>query len=109
MDKLLDYPTHDPHGHPIPNKLGYIKKIDKVLLFNLEDNLKGVCLGVKDTFAAFLKYLDKHKIALGTEITVLCREDFDSSMTIKIEEIKIAISQIEANNLYVEKNIFFKN
>ncbi len=103
LDKLLDYPTHDPHGDPIPDKSGDIKKTDKILLFNLADNAKGVCVGVKDTSSAFLKYLDKHKIALGSEITVLSREDFDDSMVIKIGDTSISISQTVANNLFVEK------
>jgi DtxR family Mn-dependent transcriptional regulator len=103
LDKLLDYPTHDPHGDPIPDKSGDIKKTDKILLFNLADNTKGVCVGVKDTSSAFLKYLDKHNIALGSEITVLSREDFDDSMVIKIGNTSISISQTVASNLFVEK------
>lgn len=103
LDKLLDYPTHDPHGDPIPDKSGDIKKTDKILLFNLADNAKGVCVGVKDTSSAFLKYLDKHNIALGSEITVLSREDFDGSMVIKIGDTSISISQTVASNLFVEK------
>lgn len=102
LDKLLDYPTHDPHGDPIPDKSGDIKKTDKILLFNLADNAKGVCVGVKDTSSAFLKYLDKHNIALGSEISVLSREDFDDSMVIKIGDTSISISQTVANNLFVE-------
>lgn len=101
LDKLLDYPTHDPHGDPIPDESGDIKKIDKILLFNLSETSKGVCVGVKDTSSAFLKYLDKHGIALGSEITVVSREDFDNSMVIKINNVTISISQIVANNLFV--------
>ncbi|XCF07923.1 metal-dependent transcriptional regulator [Tamlana crocina] len=101
LDKLLDYPTHDPHGDPIPDKSGDIKKSDKVLLFSLTENAKGVCVGVKDTSSAFLKYLDKHKIALGSEISVVSREDFDDSMVIKINGAEMSISQTVANNLFV--------
>ncbi len=104
LDKLLDYPTHDPHGDPIPDKNGDIKKTDKILLFNLAENAKGVCVGVKDTSSSFLKYLDKHKIALGSEITVVSREDFDDSMVIQINgTMTISISQAVANNLFVKE------
>lgn len=104
LDKLLDYPTHDPHGDPIPDKNGDIKKTDKSLLFNLAENAKGVCVGVKDTSSSFLKYLDKHKIALGSEITVVSREDFDDSMVIQINgTMTISISQAVANNLFVKE------
>lgn len=101
LDKLLDYPTHDPHGDPIPDKSGDIKKSDKVLLFSLAEKAKGVCVGVKDTSSAFLKYLDKHKIALGSEISVVSREDFDDSMVININGTEMSISQTVANNLFV--------
>ncbi|MEN3323930.1 metal-dependent transcriptional regulator [Mariniflexile soesokkakense] len=103
LDKLLDYPTHDPHGDPIPDKFGDIEKTDKILLFNLENNTKGVCVGVKDTSSIFLKYLDKQKIALGSEITILSREDFDDSMVIKIGDTSMSISQTVASNLFVKK------
>lgn len=104
LDKLLDFPTHDPHGDPIPDKNGDIKKTDKILLFNLTENSKGVCVGVKDTSSSFLKYLDKHKIALGSEITVVSREDFDDSMVIQINGVTtMSISQAVANNLFVKE------
>ncbi|MCH4552006.1 MULTISPECIES: metal-dependent transcriptional regulator [Aestuariibaculum] len=104
LDKLLDFPTHDPHGDPIPDKNGDIKKTDKILLFNLAENNKGVCVGVKDTSSSFLKYLDKHKIALGSEITVVSREDFDDSMVIQINGVTtMSISQAVANNLFVKE------
>jgi DtxR family Mn-dependent transcriptional regulator len=40
---------------------------------------------------------------LGSEITVLSREDFDDSMVIKIGDTSMSISQTVANNLFVEK------
>ncbi|APY11123.1 iron-dependent repressor [Seonamhaeicola sp. S2-3] len=101
LDKLLDYPTHDPHGDPIPDKSGEIKKSNKVLLFTLPENTKGVCVGVKDTSPTFLKYLDKHKIALGSEIKVISREDYDDSMVIEIKGETKTISQAVASNLFV--------
>nr|WP_233164186.1 metal-dependent transcriptional regulator [Snuella sedimenti] len=103
LDKLLDYPTHDPHGDPIPDKSGDIKKTDKTLLFNLDENAKGICVGVKDTSSAFLKYLDKYNIALGSKITVLSKEAFDDSMVIQIGETTINISQVVANNLFIKE------
>ena len=105
LDKLLDYPTSDPHGDPIPDKFGDIKKTDKSLLFSLNENALGVCVGVKDSSTAFLKYLDNHNIALGSEIKVMSKEDFDGSMVIQINGVSMSISQTVANNLFVkEKN-----
>lgn len=103
LDKLLDYPTSDPHGDPIPDKHGDIKKTDKTLLFSLAENALGVCVGVKDSSTAFLKYLDHNKIALGSEIKVISKEDFDGSMVIQINGTSLSISQAVANNLFVKE------
>ena len=104
IDAFLGYPERDPHGDPIPDKDGNINFFEKSLLATLEVNKKAVCVGVKDTSSDFLRYLDKQKIALGKEIMVLEKENFDNSMRIKIDENEFTISQQIANNIYI-KNI----
>ena len=42
LDALLGFPTHDPHGDPIPDKNGNLKTIDKSLLSTLSKNEKGI-------------------------------------------------------------------
>ena len=103
IDALLGFPTHDPHGDPIPDKDGNLKIIDKSLLSTLSKNESGVCVGVDDSSSDFLKFLDKKGITLGKQITVLEREDFDDSLSILIEEKKLSISNKIANNLYIQK------
>ncbi|MGG7035195.1 MAG: metal-dependent transcriptional regulator [Flavobacterium sp.] len=102
LDEFLDFPTEDPHGDPIPDALGQIKKIEKQLLSDLAENQKGICVGVKDTSAEFLKYLDKQKIALGSSIEILGKESFDLSLKIKVDETEITISNKIASNLFVK-------
>jgi DtxR family Mn-dependent transcriptional regulator len=57
---------------------------------------------VKDSSPTFLQYLDKHKIALGSMIEVINKEQFDLSLTIRIIDKEFLISQKIANNLYVK-------
>ncbi|MEM7484351.1 MAG: metal-dependent transcriptional regulator [Bacteroidota bacterium] len=104
IDELLDFPKYDPHGDPIPTKDGVFLERDKQLLSELPIKTKGVCVGVKDTSSAFLKFLDKYNIALGKTIEVLEREDFDESLHIKMEGKELQISHQIASNLYVKKN-----
>src|SRR6478609_2981477 len=54
LDEFLDFPTEDPHGDPIPDAQGRIKKVEKHLLSELDESQKGICVGVKDTSAEFL-------------------------------------------------------
>jgi len=102
LDEFLDFPTEDPHGDPIPDAQGRIKKIEKHLLSDLSENQKGICVGVKDTSTEFLKYLDKQQIALGSEIEILGKETFDLSLKIRVNGTELTISNKIASNLFVK-------
>ena len=71
LDDFLGNPTEDPHGDPIPDAQGKITKIEKLLLSELAESETAICVGVKDSSADFLQYLNKQKIALGAVIKVL--------------------------------------
>ena len=102
LDDFLGNPTEDPHGDPIPDAKGKILKIEKLLLSELNENQIGICVGVKDSSAEFLKYLDKNKIALGISIKVNAIEAFDLSLNVKINEIDFIISKKIAENIFVK-------
>ena len=102
LDDFLGNPTEDPHGDPIPNANGQIVAIEKQLLSELAENQIGICVGVKDSSAEFLKYLDKQEIALGSKIEIMAKESFDLSTKIKVNGKELTISNKIANNLYVK-------
>ena len=86
VDELLGYPTHDPHGSPIPDKHGHIE-IQK--LKKLSECKSGDLVTLKalaNTSEEFLKYLTQKELSLGTDIEVLEVESFDNSMTIKYSD-----------------------
>ena len=103
LDALLGFPTHDPHGDPIPDKDGNVNTVDKILLSTFNKDESGVCVGVNDSSSEFLRFLDKKKITLGKKITVIEKEDFDDSLSIEIDGEKLSISKKIANNLYIKK------
>ena len=49
LDAFLGHPDFDPHGDPIPNRQGEIKKTSKLLLSEAELNQEYHCVGVKDS------------------------------------------------------------
>jgi DtxR family Mn-dependent transcriptional regulator len=102
LDAFLGFPIADPHGDPIPDENGIIKKIEKQLLSEVEINASFHCVGVKDSSTDFLKYLDKQKIALGSVVKVIDKEDFDDTLTVEIDGKRLTISNKIANNLYVQ-------
>ncbi|MEC3906427.1 metal-dependent transcriptional regulator [Tamlana sp. 2201CG12-4] len=102
LDEFLGFPVHDPHGDPIPDHMGNIKKVDKILLSEAKVGDDCICVGVQDSSSEFLKYLDKNGIALGTGLKVCHREPFDNSITIRLKDQELIISNMIANNLFVK-------
>lgn len=103
LDELLGFPTHDPHGDPIPDAKGNLKTIEKCLLSSLSKNESGICVGVNDTSSDFLQFLDKKNIKIGEIITVKDKEDFDDSLLISVDNQQLSISKKIATNLYIKK------
>ncbi|WP_299363425.1 metal-dependent transcriptional regulator [Winogradskyella sp.] len=103
LDAFLDFPTHDPHGDPIPDRHGQIQRTDKIMLSQGVCNIGYQCVGVNDSTPNFLKYLDKNCIGIGTKILVKDIEEFDQSMTIKINDKTLVMSKAITSNIYVKK------
>lgn len=102
LDAFLGFPEVDPHGDPIPNAKGEIKKTHKQLLSDLEVNQISICIGVRDSSSEFLKYLDKQQISLGSNLEIVEKESFDGSLRILANGNTINISNKIAGNLYVK-------
>ena len=102
LDEFLDFPAFDPHGDPIPDENGAMKKVEKLLLSDAKLNIDYQCVGVKDTSVAFLQYLDKQKISLGSKIKIISREDFDASQTIQLNDDLLVISNKIAENIFIK-------
>ena len=102
LDAFLEFPAFDPHGDPIPDVNGDMKKVNKLLLSECEMNKEYRCIGVKDSSSDFLKYLDKQKIALGSTFFVKEKEVFDDTLLVEVNAKEISISHKIANNLYVQ-------
>lgn len=102
LEEYLQNPKFDPHGDPIPDKKGNIAYLKQAPLSNLKTGHTCVVVGVKDTSAKFLKYLDSLKIGLGSTIKIIKKIEYDNSLMIDTDAAKgIAISGQVAANLYV--------
>lgn len=82
IDELLGFPTHDPHGSPIPDKKGNVKTLDLKMLSDCRIGDVVVLKALGHTSDDFLKFLNNKKLALGTKIKVIDKESFDGSMTL---------------------------
>ena len=103
LDQFLGFPKHDPHGDPIPDRFGNVQDSEKKILSELIIGQEATLVGVGDSSAKFLQFLDKNKIALWKSIIVLEKEDFDNSLRIKINDQTLHISEQIATNLYIKE------
>ncbi len=103
LDDFLEYPAYDPHGDPIPNEDGKIKVKKMTLLSEVKEGFSGEVACLKETSSAFLKYLDKIGIKIGTIIKVNQIIEFDASMDVSISKNKTGtnISNEVSRNIFV--------
>ncbi|WP_445736392.1 metal-dependent transcriptional regulator [Mariniflexile sp.] len=103
LDAFLGFPTHDPHGDPIPDRDGNYALRKSVNILEMQTGNEGVLAQVKDSSDIFLKYLNKNNLALGDTIKVLDFEPFDDSVTIQTKTKQIIISKEVAKNLFLSQ------
>ncbi|TNE53047.1 MAG: metal-dependent transcriptional regulator [Bacteroidetes bacterium] len=104
LDKFLEHPDTDPHGDPIPDKTGKIKRIKKELLSRAEVGKTYKMVAVKDNSAAFLSYLQDLGIGINKIIHVVSRLEFDQSMEIQVAGKSIRVSKLFSDNVFVVLN-----
>jgi DtxR family Mn-dependent transcriptional regulator len=104
LDAFLKFPKLDPHGDPIPDAHGRTILNKTVSITDMKIGSAGVFVGVRDSSASFLKYLNKKNLALGDKIKVIDIEPFDSSYHIETKTHRLVITNNVAENLCL-KNV----
>ena len=99
----LKYPKIDPHGDPIPNKLGEIDFVDKISISDLNIGQKGIVSRIINEDEEFFNLLNKLKIEIGTEVKLIDKIEYDSSIEIFINNRSVIISKVVAENIKITK------
>ncbi len=102
LDYFLDFPKQDPHGEPIPDKNGKMRKQNSILLSNAHINKKYSICGIKNSEASFLQYMDSIDLKINSVFTVINRVDFDDSVSITMYNSDINLSKKVCDNLYIK-------
>lgn len=102
LDAFLGHPALDPHGDPIPDEDGAMRRPAHRLLADLQTGEKGTLAGVKNTSTPFLQYLDKVGLPLGARVEVLDKVAFDHSLELRVNRDRTALISAEVSrNLFV--------
>lgn len=102
LDHFLGYPKYDPHGDPIPDPSGKIQRRNSRSIHELSVGETGIIIGVEDSSAEFLQYLDLQKLVLGTAIEVLEVFGYDQSVKLRADQRELTISLAVSKNIRVQ-------
>lgn len=84
IDEALGFPTHDPHGDPIPDPKLRLDEPRGTPLATLAIGARGVVTRVPDGDSDVLRYLTELAISPGAAIEVVGKAPFDGPLTIKV-------------------------
>ena len=101
LESFLGFPSVDPHGDPIPDEQGRIKKIKTKPLTEAPLKKKLTIIALGNSSDEFLKYLDKIGITIGEKVEITEIENFDQSLTMLHKKNAITLSKEAAENLLV--------
>lgn len=104
LDKSMDYPKTDPHGHPIPDKTGVISESNSKPLEKAHQGEQLVISQVSDWNNTELSYLIRIGIKPGAIVNIVDIAPFKGPITLELGEKTVALTPEIASRIYVIKN-----
>ncbi|MYC78340.1 metal-dependent transcriptional regulator [Candidatus Poribacteria bacterium] len=102
MDAFLGYPTADPHGAPIPDKNGVVRKTAHIPMTELCAGQSCIVAEVSDTDSALLRHLGSFNLYPGTAFRVIEVAPFEGPFTIDIAGQQVVIGREVAKQIFVD-------
>jgi DtxR family transcriptional regulator, Mn-dependent transcriptional regulator len=93
IDEELGYPTHDPHGDPIPDRALRLVHPDDRTLLELEPGSRVAVARVPDGDSALLRYLGELGLLPGSTLELVAYAPFGGPVTVRTEHGEHAISR----------------
>ncbi|MDQ3249599.1 MAG: metal-dependent transcriptional regulator [Chloroflexota bacterium] len=110
MDQLCNYPTHCPHGDPIPRKDGTLPDEQLVSVLGLRHGQRGVLRRVATSDPRILRYLSQLDLMPGHTLRLVDVAPFNGPVTLEVvhPDTHIANTQLLGNEL-AEKLFVYLN
>lgn len=94
IDEELGFPTHDPHGDPIPDRDLRVDDGEHVrTLVDLAEGERATVSRIPDGDPALLRYLDELALVPGAGVDVVSIAPFDGPVTVRTRSGSHAISR----------------
>jgi DtxR family transcriptional regulator, Mn-dependent transcriptional regulator len=102
LEEFLDFPAFDPHGDPIPDRNGKIKKHTSIPLSSAIKDKQYQVISFADTADSFLDYLAAVNIEPGVKVKIVDHLAYDNSYTLSINKKSIQVTEKVARNILVQ-------
>jgi DtxR family Mn-dependent transcriptional regulator len=104
LDALLGHPAADPHGDPIPDAKGRLRKtLPLVPIGDCKPGARVRLARVLNQGAEFLRFLDRHHLKLHALLTIDAAEPGGGTITVRTEAGgTVTISEAAASSLLVD-------
>jgi DtxR family Mn-dependent transcriptional regulator len=101
IDAALGFPTHDPHGDPIPSAELVLARDDDLTLCDIDEGAVAVVRRVPDGDPALLRYLASLGLVPAREVRLVERAPFAGPLTIEVDGERHAIAADLAGRISV--------
>ncbi len=101
IDESLGFPTHDPHGHPIPDADLHLEPSELRALTDLEPGERATVRRVPDGDAELLRYLSSLALLPGEAVELVGLAPFGGPVTVLAGGVERAISRELAEQIGV--------
>lgn len=102
IDASLGYPTHDPHGDPIPSAALELDRTQQRSLADVDPGARATVRRVPDGDRELLHYLDELGLVPGERVEVLEAAPFEGPITVRARGAERAISRELAGRIGVD-------
>ena len=102
LDEILGYPTHDPHGDPIPTREGQIADVTTDPLAEVQPGQSVRIQRVSDTDPEMLSYLEEMGLLPGTSVEIVQKEPFHGPITVRLNKGEQVLGYRIASNIFVK-------
>jgi DtxR family Mn-dependent transcriptional regulator len=102
IDEMLGRPTHDPHGDPIPDRIGAIhhRMLESLLTCPINTPLKVIRIADQDP--AFLRFIAHNGLKPGEPVEVEARDQAADAVMLRGKGRRLTIGARAASKLLVE-------
>jgi DtxR family Mn-dependent transcriptional regulator len=102
INAMLGNPTHDPHGDPIPSKLGVVPPTSTTPLSSLSAGASAVVSRVSDADPEFLRYCSSIGMIPSVRVMLVAHTPSTQTITLRIGTHEHVVGSGVAEQIFVE-------